>query len=398
MKLLRVLAVLLFAAVASTGVEVAAGATTPQTSITSGPSGLIAKRSATFRFTSNLQNATFQCRLDGTDWSRCQSPEEYLKLRQGAHVFRVRAKKDGAADPTPAVRRFTVDTVRPQSTIGNAVSRVYPGSGSYGQHFAASFSSSEAGTFLCRLDIDAFAPCTSTHVVPGSELTPDHIYHFAVRARDAAGNVDATPAVHTFGTIVRMPFDQATGDSVAAFHLPDQLVFDAPARCETTPELDCPGGQPQAPTDQVSVSSANSVVMASGVEQYDVTSTMSVSTVAPIKVSVSGNDCDLTIDSAQGSSATWTVTYRLAVRARTTGYLDAPVGERFSQVANVSASGLESQDKQVSGGPACSVPGYSVAQLQDDFAEMLSVHMAPACMAPGPTLLETCPWLEHNDV
>jgi len=58
------------------------------------------------------------------------------------------------------------------------------------------FSGPEAGvTFECRLDAAAFATCTSPQTYTTLAQGP---HTFEVRARDAAGNVDATPATRTF--------------------------------------------------------------------------------------------------------------------------------------------------------------------------------------------------------
>ena len=58
------------------------------------------------------------------------------------------------------------------------------------------FSSPEPGvTFQCRLDPAAFAPCTSPMTYSG--LAPG-AYTFVVRAVDATGNVDPTPASQAF--------------------------------------------------------------------------------------------------------------------------------------------------------------------------------------------------------
>ena len=58
-----------------------------------------------------------------------------------------------------------------------------------------SFSASEPSTFLCRLDSDAFAPCTS----PTSYASLTATSHtFQVAAIDGSYNVDFTPAVRTW--------------------------------------------------------------------------------------------------------------------------------------------------------------------------------------------------------
>jgi hypothetical protein len=59
-----------------------------------------------------------------------------------------------------------------------------------------SFSSSEAGsTFSCRVDSGAYGPCTSPKTLARLD---DGDHTFYVRARDAAGNVDPTPASRSF--------------------------------------------------------------------------------------------------------------------------------------------------------------------------------------------------------
>ena len=57
------------------------------------------------------------------------------------------------------------------------------------------FSSDEPSTFECSLDLVPFGPCTSPSTYTAlSEGT----HTFRVRAKDTAGNVDATPATRTW--------------------------------------------------------------------------------------------------------------------------------------------------------------------------------------------------------
>ena len=79
-------------------------------------------------------------------------------------------------------KTFTVDTTAPETTIDSGPSPFV-------------FSSNDAGaTFECKVDDGEFAACTS----PDARTFTDGTHTFAVRAKDAAGNVDPTPASKTF--------------------------------------------------------------------------------------------------------------------------------------------------------------------------------------------------------
>lgn len=91
----------------------------PNTKITEGTQGTITTGSASFSFSSNQSGSTFDCQLDGQEWSLCASPKDYSRLADGSHVFAVRAVNiAGIADETPATRSFTVSTSPPPSTSG----------------------------------------------------------------------------------------------------------------------------------------------------------------------------------------------------------------------------------------------------------------------------------------
>jgi hypothetical protein len=92
----------------------------------------------------------------------------------------------GNVDATPASTTWTVaDTTPPETTITTAPSGKTP---------SVSFAASEASTFECSLDGAAWAACTS----PASLTVADGTHTFRVRAIDAAGNVDPTPAGATW--------------------------------------------------------------------------------------------------------------------------------------------------------------------------------------------------------
>lgn len=88
----------------------------PQTTVTSGPAGTVRSTSASFTFSSSEAGSTFECSLDGAAFTACASPRTY-SVANGFHTFRVRAKDAaGNVDATPAVRGWTVDTVKPTVT------------------------------------------------------------------------------------------------------------------------------------------------------------------------------------------------------------------------------------------------------------------------------------------
>ena len=73
------------------------------------------------------------------------------------------------------------------------------------------FTASESGsTFQCQLDAGAWAACTSPWTT--SALT-DGMHGIAVRATDAAGNTDATPATQSFTVAAAAAPQTLVGDS-----------------------------------------------------------------------------------------------------------------------------------------------------------------------------------------
>ncbi|HEX2578255.1 MAG TPA: Ig-like domain-containing protein, partial [Aquihabitans sp.] len=161
-------------------------ATAPDTTLVGGPSGTTTDSTPTFTFSSEA-GATFECQVDGGAYAPCTSPFTPATLADGAHTFSVRAKDAvGNTDGTPATRAFTVDTVAPETTVTKK-----PAKRTFKKKAKIAFSSSEAGaTFQCQVDAKAWKACTSPFKVRLG--LGKHV--ILVRATDAAGNVDATPA------------------------------------------------------------------------------------------------------------------------------------------------------------------------------------------------------------
>jgi uncharacterized delta-60 repeat protein len=179
--------------------------TAPDTSITSGPSGTVAMNTATIAFSSPDTGATFECRLDGGVYAPCASPVNLTGLTDGAHVFEARAKDAaGNVDPTPASSSWTVDTTPPDTSISSGPA---PATSSTTATFQFT-ASGGATAYECKLDAGAFAGCTSPKTYsPLAQGT----HTFQVRARDALGNTDASPATWTWTVDTTAPDTTITG-------------------------------------------------------------------------------------------------------------------------------------------------------------------------------------------
>ncbi|HVL33873.1 MAG TPA: Ig-like domain-containing protein, partial [Actinomycetota bacterium] len=126
----------------------------PDTTITSGPSGITASTSATFTF-SSTEPAAFACSLDGAAFVACVSGVTYGALGDGNHTFAVRATDGvGNVDPSPATQSWTIDGTPPDTTITSAPQTI---TGSSGATFE--FTADEQATFECAVDGAEFTLC-----------------------------------------------------------------------------------------------------------------------------------------------------------------------------------------------------------------------------------------------
>ncbi len=164
----------------------------PETQIDSAPPARTNATGATVAFSSPTPPGTdtlaFECSFDGGAFATCTSPVTRTGLAEGNHQVAVRARwVGGETDASPASASWAVDLTAPGTTITAGPSGDTPvGSSSF------SFTSDDASaTFECSLDSAAFAACTSPH---GISVTAGS-HTFEVRAKDTAGNVDASPAL-----------------------------------------------------------------------------------------------------------------------------------------------------------------------------------------------------------
>ncbi len=166
---------------------------TPDTQIDTGPTGAVSSTTATFTFSSPDAGAgaSYECSLDSATFATCTSPQVYSSLTQVAHNFRVRVRDAGNnVDPSPASRDWTVDVTAPTTTI------VTGPTGTVASTSATfTFSSNETVTYQCNRDAAGWVACSTPHQPTGFTQGS---HTLQVRATDAAGNTDATPASRTW--------------------------------------------------------------------------------------------------------------------------------------------------------------------------------------------------------
>jgi Ca2+-binding RTX toxin-like protein len=191
-------------------------ATAPTASVTGGPEGPTASASPTFSFSAAGGTVTCAIRNESSESSpafgACTTGSSYgvsPALGNGSYAFIIRAV-DSAENETSAVRSFTVDTVAPQTTIVSG-----PPATTDDSKPAFGFTTSESAvSFTCRFDSAAFAACSGSETHAPSTALGDGLHSFEVRALDAAGNLDSTPAKQSF--TVKTTGPQTTIESAPA--------------------------------------------------------------------------------------------------------------------------------------------------------------------------------------
>ena len=178
------------------------------TTIATHPDAITSSTIGIFTFTNPVAGVTYECRLDGGAWGVCNGVDggtgggyTAVGLADGSHTFEVRATDpDDNVENPPATFTWTVDTAAPNTTIATK-----PGATSGDRTADFTFESSETpATFECALDgATTWTACTATYTTP--QLT-DGDHTLAVRAKDAAGNVDGTPATHAWNVNTGYPF------------------------------------------------------------------------------------------------------------------------------------------------------------------------------------------------
>lgn len=165
--------------------------TPPEPVITDGPSSPTTETAAAFVFSSADADDFVECALDDAAFERCTSPVS-LELEapvDGARVFRVRAR-DLAGNTADATWSWRVDTTAPVATFDDGPEWTNE------ETVTLAFSCDEDDClFECSLDGSPFESCTSPAEVTASG---EGSHTLQVRAIDAVGHVQASPAVHAW--------------------------------------------------------------------------------------------------------------------------------------------------------------------------------------------------------
>jgi len=201
--------------------------TEPSTHVDAEPPVLTNARDASFEFggEDGLSGvAGFECRLDAGSFEACAADgKTYSDLSEGEHAFRVRAVDvAGNVDGTPESRSWTIDSVAPETSIDSGPDPVTSATLAAFTFSGDALGGSAVSGYECRLDDDAFAACPGSGVEYSGLGDGEH--SFEVRASDAAGNVDGSPAIRTWtvdtlapDTSVESGPDAVTSDTSAGF-------------------------------------------------------------------------------------------------------------------------------------------------------------------------------------
>ena len=184
--------------------------TKPDTVIVSGPADPTNATSATFDFDVAVAEpgvVRYECSLNGATFTDCTDPETFTGLTERSHTLLVRAiDAAGNVDDSPASYTWVVDLTAPNTVI---VSGPPSRTNATSATFDFDVTVAEPGvTYECSLDGATFAPCADPETFTG--LTAEKLYTLEVRAKDALGNVDQTPATYSWTVDLTAPNTSST--------------------------------------------------------------------------------------------------------------------------------------------------------------------------------------------
>jgi len=160
----------------------------PETTLISTPFSPSNQAINTFELSSNEQNVSFEVSLNEAPFTVVDNPYLTEELDDGEHKIEVRAvTSDGVADASPAQFSWVIDTLSPDTIIDQAPDEITNSTtGEF--HFS---STEDNVTYEFSLDGQNFQITLSPIII--DEVAPGE-HQILIRAIDAAGNIDSTPA------------------------------------------------------------------------------------------------------------------------------------------------------------------------------------------------------------
>lgn len=151
-----------------------------------GPTGPTADATPTWAFGTDYVGARTECRIDAAAWAPCAGTWTAAALATGSHTVQVRAlDRPGHAGPVVSAT-VQVDVTAPQSRITK-----HPRKRTQKATARFRFAAEPGATLSCKVDKRPWRACRARFAVkvkPGKHV-------LRVRATDALGNTDTTPAV-----------------------------------------------------------------------------------------------------------------------------------------------------------------------------------------------------------
>ena len=195
------------------------------------------------------RDATFECKLDGPGaatgtYATCTSPRAYSTLADGTYTFS--RPRDRRRPATSTRRPRLADVHGRHDRAGHDDHRRPDGTTNVTRRRSRSRRPRPDSTFECKLDgpgatTGTYASCTSPQALrPASPTAPTRS---RVRATDAAGNVDATPATRTFTVDTTAPDTTITSGPTGATNVtsPSFALHSTEAGSTFECKLDGPG-------------------------------------------------------------------------------------------------------------------------------------------------------------
>ena len=162
--------------------------TAPSASIDDAPPALDNDATPTFEFSSNENDVTFECRIDGGAWTPCTSPLTTGTLSDGEHTFSVRATDEAGNTGSADSHSWTIDTTPPAVPVITS-----PADGSATNDSTPTVSGTGENGSQINVFVDGNLVCTATvtggtwNCIVSPALT-DGLHEITATAEDELGN------------------------------------------------------------------------------------------------------------------------------------------------------------------------------------------------------------------